>query len=53
VISAHNGIEAGTSPIEHAVGIRPVTGQIAAAGNAIVLALGGIENGFEGLPIAV
>ena len=53
MISAHHGVEVGASPIEHAVGIGPVTGQIAAADDAVILASRVLENGFEGFPIAV
>jgi hypothetical protein len=40
-------------PIDHAVGIGPVTGQIAAADDPVIAAAGVIENSFESLPITV
>ena len=53
MISAHHGGKVGTRPIEHAVGVRPVTGQIAAADDLVILAARVRENGFERFPIAV
>ena len=53
VISPHHGGEIFAGPIEHAVGIRPVTGQIAAADNLVIPAARVFNNGFEGFPVAV
>src|SRR5438105_3815756 len=53
VVSADHGVEILSRPVDDAIRVRTISGEIPATNDAIVLAARSIKNGFEGFPITV